>query len=160
MLKDAGKIKAFFTKNKYQKTQITGGKNALFRHFDVKNGKKNGIKNNIFERTPLGASQVPPQQKMIQKTQKSDTKNTKKSFKKHKKVIQKTNKKQQKSDSKNAKNNKKWFKKYKKQQKVIQKTNKSDLEGTFAVQTVLQLAAGKCERPKASRSQPTPQTIQ
>ena len=43
-----------------------------------------------------------------------------------------------------------------KQQKVIQKTKKSDLEGTFAVQTVLQLAAGKCERPKASRSQPTP----
>ena len=64
--KDAGKIKAFFTKNKYQKTQVTDGKNALFRHFGVKNGKKNGIKNNIFERTPLGASQVPSQTKKSQ----------------------------------------------------------------------------------------------
>ena len=64
------------------------------------------------------------------------------------KVIQKMQKQQ------------KVIQKMQKQQKVIQKTKKSDLEGTFAVQTVLQLAAGKCERPKASRSQPTPQTIQ
>ena len=109
------------------------GKTPYFGTLASKMAKKNDTKNNIFERTPIGASQVPPQ------TNKSQSKN-------EQKMIQKTNEK--------------WFKKCKKQQKVIQKWKKSDLEGTFAVQTVLQLAVGKCERPKASRSQPTPQTIQ